>query len=340
MKIRSLSLALIVLSLAQAQYTTTPEIVTKVATAAANWLKMETDIRSVAMGGANVASGRSVSTIPRNPAAIAYLEKSAVYYAYSSYLAGISYQSVALGSKVGHSDYLGIHLFYLDSGPIERTTIENSQGDGTFYHVYSMALRTTYARRMTDRLKVGLTLNYIDDRIDNTQMQSFAFDLGSNFITGIYGFTLGMSVSNFGPEVSYYGDGLTTLVNDELDPTNEQDKVTESFPIPLLFRLGVANNIIGRDSEFYPSSIHRLTFTIEGVNPLDYVMTGNLGIEYAWQERAMVRAGTHIEHDTAGFSTGLGYRYRADRMIVSIDYAYVNYGILEQTNQFGITLDF
>ena len=31
-------------------------------------------------------------------------------------------------------------------------------------------------------------------------MQSFALDIGSNFNTGIYGFVLGMSVTNLGPE--------------------------------------------------------------------------------------------------------------------------------------------
>ncbi len=337
---KTIILTFLVPVLLSAQFADTPEIVTKVATATANWLKLETDVRSIGMGGTNVAVGKGVSVIPQNPAALAFLEKSEVYYSKVNYLAGINHQVLAIGSKVGHSDFIGLHLFYLDSGPMERTTLEQSQGTGTFFHVNSLSMRTVYARRLTDRLKVGITLNYLLDRIDDAHMQSFAFDIGSNFNTGIYGFTLGMAVSNFGPEVTYYGDALIVPVNEETDPTGEENKVTESFPIPMSFRLGITNELVGPNSTFYPNANHRFSIAIDGINPLDYLVTGNLGFEYAWNERVFARIGNHLGHDTAGFSTGFGLRYRADRLIIGIDYAYVNYGTLENSNQFGITMDF
>ena len=46
--------------LLQAQYRDIPEVVTKVATSAANWLKLETSARAIGMGGSFVASGRGV----------------------------------------------------------------------------------------------------------------------------------------------------------------------------------------------------------------------------------------------------------------------------------------
>ena len=49
-----------------------------------------------------------------------------------------------------------------------------------------------------------------------------------------------------------------------------------------------------------------------------------------------VRGGTHLFHDTAGISLGGGFKWS----IVVVDYAYVNYGILEETHQFGISLEF
>jgi len=39
------------------------EAVTKVATSAANWLKIDTGIRGISMGGSQTASGRGVSGI-------------------------------------------------------------------------------------------------------------------------------------------------------------------------------------------------------------------------------------------------------------------------------------
>jgi hypothetical protein len=41
------------------QYRAIPEVVTKVATSTANWLRLETSARAIGMGGAHVASGIS-----------------------------------------------------------------------------------------------------------------------------------------------------------------------------------------------------------------------------------------------------------------------------------------
>ena len=51
---------------------------------------------------------------------------------------------------------------------------------------------------------------------------------------------------------------------------------------------------------------------------------------------AFIRGGTKLFHDTAGMSLGGGLKWN----IFAVDYAYVNYGILEETHQFGINLKF
>ena len=61
---------------------------------------------------------------------------------------------------------------------------------------------------------------------------------------------LGMSVSNFGPQVEYKGEGLEIVVDSDLDPDEKLSRVTEKFSLPLTFRLGVKNDIIGPNSEF------------------------------------------------------------------------------------------
>ena len=53
-----------------------------------------------------------------------------------------------------------------------------------------------------------------------------------------------------------------------------------------------------------------------------------------------LRAGSHFNHDTAGLSLGAGANIRLGRMMLTIDYAYVNYDILNSTNQFAIGLKF
>jgi len=338
--IRSSTLVIFITALAFGQFNDTPQVVSKVATTAGNWLKLGADVRAMAMGGAGVASGRGVSAIPSNPAAIAYLNNSQVYFSKVNYFAGISQLVFAGGAKLGRSDFLAFNLFFLGSGDIERTTEDQPNGTGSFYNTASLSLRTSYAKRLTDRLKVGISLNYINDRLDDVRMNTFTFDIGSNFSTGIYGFVLGMAISNFGPEITYYGSGLDTDVSLVEDASGQLKKVTRSFPLPLSFRLGVANELIGPNSIFIKDPTHRVSMTFEGINPLDYLVSGNMGMEYSWREIAFIRAGSFISHDTGRLSAGAGYRYRADMFIIAVDYAFVNYGILESTQHFSIGIDF
>ena len=65
---------MLVFGLAFGQYRDIPEVVTKVATSAANWLKLETSARAIGMGGSHVASGRGVAGIPYNPASVSFVK--------------------------------------------------------------------------------------------------------------------------------------------------------------------------------------------------------------------------------------------------------------------------
>ena len=307
-----------------------PDAVTKVGTSAANWLKIESGTRGIAMGGSQVASGRGLSGSYFNPASIAFVQGSEVYFSKSNYLVGITHNTLGYGKKLTPTDYVGIHLFYLDSGLMDVTTVPSPDGTGETFNVLDLSLRMIYGKQLTDRLRIGGSIKYILEQIYTVQMQSFVFDLGSNFKTGIYGIILGMSVSNFGPNVQFQGDGL--VIENEDTPSGFDQKITEEFSVPLIFRLGVQKDIFGSKE----GSTNRLTVSADAINPIDYTVYGGLGAEYSWRDMAFIRGGTHLFHDTAGVSVGGGLKWN----IIAIDYAYVNYGILEETHQFGISLEF
>ncbi len=324
----------------EAQYRNIPDIVTKVATAAGNWLKIESCVRAVGMGGSYVAAGRGVSGVPYNPASIAFITGSEGYYSKTNYLVGITHNVMSYGMKLSGSDFFGLHLFYVNSGLMDVTTEVYPDGTGEEFSVTSMAFRTVYARRLTDRLKIGMSLDYIRDQIYTIQMQTLAFDIGSHFDTGIYGFELGMSVSNFGPEVQYHGKGLMQQVPDTTSVDGQLWKVTETFPLPLVFRLGVKNDIVGKENAFIRNDDHRLSVSVDGVNPSDYTVYGTMGCEYGYREFAFGRFGMHFGHDTAGLAAGAGVKIRIPGMVVGVDYAYSSYHELKNTHQVGINLEF
>ena len=80
--------------------------------------------------------------------------------------------------------------------------------------------------------------------------------------------------------------------------------------------------------------------SVDGVKPNDYVVYGSMGLEYGWQNLAVVRMGTHLNHDTAGLSLGAGANIRLGRMALTVDYAFVDYDILNYTNQVAIGVKF
>ncbi|SVE51973.1 uncharacterized protein METZ01_LOCUS504827, partial [marine metagenome] len=222
--------------------------------------------------------------------------------------------------------------FYLDSGEMEVTTVISPDGTGEMFNVLDLSVRFLYGKQLTDRLRIGAAVKYFREDIYTAHMQSLVIDLGSNFDTGIYGFILGMSVSNFGPEVQYEGDALDVTVDDDIAVAGKLSKITNKFPVPLTFRIGLSNDVIGGDEE----SIHRLTFSADAINPIDYTVYGGIGAEYSWNNMAYIRGGTKLFHDTAGISLGGGLKWS----MFEVDYAYVNYGVLKETHQFGISLNF
>jgi len=316
---------------------TTPEVVSKVAIAAANWLKLESGTRAIGMGGAHTAAGNSVSSIPFNPASLGFVQGSQLYYSKSNYVADITHSTLAYGTQLTPTDYIALHMFNVDSGDMEETTTANPTGTGKLFRVKDYAFRFTYAKRLTDRLLVGASLKYIYEAIYNAYMSGIALDIGSNFKTGIYGFVLGMSVNSFGPDVQFHGEGLEKTVDDEVNVSEVMVEKTESFSLPMTFRLGVKNDIIGSGEEsIVQMNGQRLTISADAINPIDYTLYYSMGAEYSWNELAFVRGGTHIGHDTAGLSVGGGVKVGG----FYVDYAFADYGLLKNTHQFGLRFGF
>ena len=79
-----------------------------------NWLKIENGVRGISMGGSQVASGRGMSGAHYNPSSISFIGSSEAFWSKSNYLAGITHNTLAYGTRLSPSDYFGLHLFYLD----------------------------------------------------------------------------------------------------------------------------------------------------------------------------------------------------------------------------------
>ena len=304
----------------------------KVGTAIFRWAEIETGTRAIAMAGSQVASGNDISALPYNPASICLINKNELFTSSSNYLAGTKHYTMAYGTKVTSSDYVGLHLFIFDSGDMpEAVAIEGQESlTGKMFKFQGLAARLSYGRQMTDRLNLGATFKVLNESVTSGDlgMTGVGFDIGSNFDTGIYGMMLGMCISNFGPEARYMGDGLDVPASDEGESQDEQKK-TEYHPMPLTFRVGLQNNV-------YDDGTHKVSISADAINPLDYDLYGTFGAEYSFSNMAFARFGSHLGHDTAGISFGGGVNYRN----FTINFAWSDYGILESHTQFGLGYKF
>ena len=88
--------------------------VTKVATAAANWLKLETGTRAIGMSGAFTSIGSGVAGIPYNPANVAFIKNQEGFVSTTNYVADISYHVMGYGRNLSGIDFVALHIFYLD----------------------------------------------------------------------------------------------------------------------------------------------------------------------------------------------------------------------------------
>ena len=131
------------------------------------------------------------------------------------------------------------------------------------------------------------------------------FDFGIHYNTGYRSVEIGASVQNFGANVTY---------------------AKESNPVPLLFRWGIAGNLIGKESLFGQDDVNRIGVAFDLFQPNDYAQQEHIGIEYEYAEIFSLRAGYKFNYDFEGLTLGGGIRQPLGAFTLSLDYSYSSIG--------------
>ncbi len=317
------------------------DVFPKAGTTAAPFLKIGAGARAVALGGNYVALANDATALYWNPAGVAGLGKFSISGTHTEWFAGISHDFFALVAPLGNSQALGLELTYLNSGEIEQTTLEEQNGNGIFYKATDLALGLTYARKLTDRFAVALKGKFIRQNIYNEEASSFAVDFGTLYDTGFKGLSIGMNMANFGSGMEMAGSDLSVVQTDPLTGAQVETALkTESWPLPIVFRVGVAMDILGREEGFILNRDNRLTLAVDGNHPNDNKETLGAGLEYMWNDFLALRAGYKGNHDTENFSFGGGLNFTLAGWGIAIDYAYAAMGDLDEVQRFTVGIAF
>lgn len=327
----------------------------RVGTAAAQFLKLGVGARAGALGEAAVTIPGEVFGLYWNPASIASVDRTSLAISRNELYddLDLAYNFVGVVQPFGNNSAIGVSAIYLDTGDMEITTLANPEGTGSQFSWEAISLGLTYSRFVTDRLSLGGTVKYIREGAYHLKAHTVAIDLGSLLDTGVLGMKLGMCLSNFGGQMQL--DGPSLRVSHDPFPTNpgnlDSDAYlkTESYPLPLIFRLGLSTQLIGTGGQLLNNEKNTMTIAVDAYDPNDALLRSNLGIEYQWNDILSLRAGYRgisVEEDeyesynTASYTFGAGIKYDFKFARVEFDYAFTDFKILGSGHLFSIVLGF
>jgi hypothetical protein len=323
--VKKLIVLLLVLSLAG---TASAEL-SKTGSAGAQFLKIGVGSKYQGMGEASVASVNDVYAMYWNPAGLVEVENMAVSFTNVNWLLDIDLNYVAAAKYFEDVGVFGISAAILSMDDQEITTFVEEDGTGSYYSAASYAVGITYARQLTDRFAFGGTVKYIEERIHNERARGYAFDFGTLLYTGFRSLRLGMSISNMGPNMKFTWTDLDVRYNQ----VSSQLKTTP-YDLPMLFKVGLAYDFI-----FGPKSL--VTLSADLRHPNDNIQQGNLGAQFAYDEKFFLRGGYKLNYDEESLSLGGGLIANvSSETRLYIDYAWQDFGRLEATHKFSVGFTF
>lgn len=311
-------------------------------TGAASQLLIPVGARGIAMNGSSIAGSSGLESVYWNPANLSFDEGTSVLFSHMSYIADIGVTYVGVSTNIDGFGALAFSLKSLAIDAINVTTVENPDGNGQTFQPTFMTLGMTYSRLLSDRIAVGLTMNYITEKLGLVSANTVGFDIGITYrnLANIDGLGLALSLKNFGPQMKYDGSGLyinaTPSTLERGEAAYKRDAM--SFELPSLLEIGMSYNLV-----FNASNYLQLAGTYQNANY--YGDEVRLGMEYGLNDMFFVRGGYMFlpELDNAdaniyGLTAGLGVKYDLGGTKIKVDYAFRQTKFFDDNHIFTIQL--
>ena len=316
----------------------------KVGSTSMQFLKVMPCARATALGEAYTVWATGAEAVFWNPAGLARVDNMEFSTTYVNWLFDARQGAFSYAIEIPRFGAVGLQIQYIDFGEFEETTNErpyindpNNPGlTGRTFRPFSYLVGISYARYLTDRFSLGLSVKYAHESLFNSERvtaqvrqgvfeevktwaNGLLFDFGIRYNTGFRSVYLGSAVQNFGADVKY---------------------AKESNPVPLLFRFGIGANLIG-DEGLLRSGLkdNRLSVASDIFHPNDYAQQIHAGVEYEYSELIALRGGYKFNYDFDGFTFGVGIRHALEGLRISADYSYGDMGVyLGNVQRFSIGL--
>jgi long-subunit fatty acid transport protein len=316
--------------------------VSKRGTSAAPFLTIQQGARATAMGGEFVALASDPSAMFWNPAGIGRLDGIQVMFDHTLWIADIHYNFLAASFSIGDLGAVGVSVTASAIDEMNVTTVAEPNGTGQIFNVQDVAASVAVALNLTENFSIGFNPKFINQSIWEASASAFAIDMGILYRTPFEGFTLGMSIQNFGPKMKMDGQSLLVLYDGNLESTGNNGRIpatleTDEWALPLYFRVGLG---------WTPplGELHRLNVEADAVVPSDNYQSVNVGAEYVFNDMFAVRAGykaLFLEESEESFTLGAGVQHRfVGNLGIKVDYAYQDFGRLANAQKITVGMTF
>ena len=314
----------------------------KVGTTAAPFLGIGAGPKAIGMGGAFVAVADDPSALYWNPSGVSRAGKTEILIEHTNYLVGTSYNYFGGVVAFDENNAVGLSVTYLDYGSERVTTILLPDGTGEYWTAKDVAVGLTYSRNLTDRFSIGGTAKMIMQQIYHETATGFALDAGLLYITPFNDLKIGMDISNFGTDMRMSGEDLYVTHNPDASKAGSNSKIpaeyyTDSYPLPLLFRIGLSMDVINSEE-------NKITLAVDALHPNDNAQSANVGAQYNWNNTIFARIGYKsigVPNNEEGLTFGFGLSYELLlNLRLSLDYAYESYHKLDNIQKFALSVSF
>ena len=321
------------------------QLIGRVGTTAAPFLKIGVGARALGMGEAYTTLAEDITGIYWNPAGLANIDKIQVLLNHYDYIADLYYNFGAVALPIEGFGTMGAFIGFLGMPDIERTTIQFPNGTGERVTANSFVIGLSYARPLTDRFSFGGNVKYIRETIWHSTAEGFAFDVGVFYRTFFKNVKIGMSITNFGTEMRMQGRDM--LIQHDINPdfAGNNENIgghldTDGFPLPILFRVGISANLL---EDFFALEDYDLILAVDAVHPNDNKEYLSTGMEATIHDMIALRAGYRqvlLEDREGGLTFGFGLNLNVMGTRVNVDYANVDFGRLDRQNKFSLIFSF
>ena len=274
------------------------------------FLKVNIDARSSGMGNSNVADATGGASLYWNPALAVQGDQSQLYLGHTAYFADISLNYASYIHKF-RSVALGASLIYLDSGEMNETTEFMPFGTGRTFRTVHMAAGLTISQELTNLFSYGLTLKYLDERIEEVEIQNVVVDLGFFYRVGDTGLRFAIGLNNFGLDASPGGETARLTLDGEQVLTEFEDVSPPT------------NFILGAAYDAYQGENINVLVTGQLTNPSDDAEQLSIGSELSYIRQFFIRAGYQFGVDEVQFPNfGVGFRLPVAGRSLELDYGF------------------